>query len=369
MHRLVGKSQPTRTALSVARRALSSSTDTRRAGTIRPLQHLSQRTGSSSFWNTNRRQRISTPFQNCVLSTGTTSGGGGEEEEGEPDLSKLSHRDMEQLALKYARQANPAQAQWVLNRLVQVSQEARSSIGGGGSSTQPSEEELVIIRSSVVDAWFEYQKKQIDMLEECVRQGDSLSVLRDRLEEICQAAESASELIEPQLQVQSNAKNTGSKVSSHHVLAILKSWANACEATRVAGLTSKSGDWSGIPQRALHILSSYLTVTGNNPSTELVNQVLKAWAYSGEHLRGTMAEQVFQKFLQGTKDEPGLPPPNGETFRYMIRAWGWSKEKRSAFTATGHFMRMMRLLEIGHLDMEPKLVDYKILFQAWTTAE
>jgi hypothetical protein len=347
MHRLVANSR--HAALSCARRAASSSSS---LGTIRPL-HLSRSTRPS--WNASR-QRIPTQFQNCYFSTDNTSRGG--EEEGEPDLSGLTHGELEQLALKYARQANPTQAQWVLSRLVEASSD------GGDNSLSPSQEELAIIRSSVVDAWFEYQKKQMDSLEECVRRGDSLSVLRDRLEEICHAAESASELIEPVLK--SNAKH----VSSFHVLAILKAWANACEATRVAGLTTKSGDWSGIPQRAQHILITYLAVTGNSSSAELVNEVLKAWAYSGEHLRGTMAEQVFQQYFHGTKEETaGLPSPNGETFRHMMRAWSWSKEKRCAFTATGHFMRMMRLLENGQLDMEPTLDDCLILFQAWTTAE
>ncbi len=211
---------------------------------------------------------------------------------------------------------------------------------------------VAILWTSIVDAWLEYQKKQLVILEEAVRHGDSTVVLRDRLEEICYAAESASELVEKELH--------DKKVSSHHVLMILKAWATACQATRMAGLTtSKAGDWSGIPQRAQHILTQYQLITGQKPTTESINQVLKAWAYSGEHLRGTMAEQFFAK----QKDT------NGETLRIMIRAWSWSNEKRDAFAANGYFLRMMRLLELGETEMEPTLEDYRILFQAWATAE
>lgn len=367
MHRLARSSRPS-AVLNLARGAVVSSI--RVVRTInRPLHLVVSRRTGPAYWNSGIiicQTRIWTQFQNgYAFSTDTSSSGADEgNNEVSPDLSKLSHRDLEQLALKYARQTNPTRAQWVLDRLVEARQEA-SGRGGGDDSSLPSQEELAIVRTSVVDAWFEYQKKKIDLLEECVRQGDSLSILRQRMEEICHAAESASELIEPELN-QANVKHV---ISSHHVLAILKAWANACEASRVAGLTAKSGDWSGIPQRAQYILSTYLTATGNKPSAELVNQVLKAWAYSGEHLRGTMAEQAFQQYFQGIKQETNLPSANGETFRFMIQAWGWSKEKRCAFTATGHFMRMMRLLEIGQLDMEPTLEDYRILFQTWTTAE
>jgi hypothetical protein len=189
-------------------------------------------------------------------------------------------------------------------------------------------------------------------------------VVRDRLEEICYAAESASELIEAELQRGIDAASSTRAVSQHHILAILRAWANACEAIRIAGPSSKSfaRDWSGIPQRSQHVFDTYQERKGTTgtPSIESVNQVLKAWAYSSEHLRGTMAEQFFQR--HGTS-------PNGESFQLMIRVWSWSKERRCAFTATGHLMRMLRLLETGRPDMEPTLEDYSIVFQAWTTAE
>jgi hypothetical protein len=258
------------------------------------------------------------------------------------ELSGLSRRELEQLALKHARQAQPEKAQIVLHHLQQ---------------TQASEEEIAIIWSSVVDAWLEYQKQQLKLLQDSIRHRDGMSVLRERVGTIGRAALAASELVEGGL------RSGDKKVSPHHILAILRTWANTSEAVRLAGLTTtKSGGWSGIPQRAQHILDSYYTTIP--PSTEAVNQVLKAWANSGEYLRGTMAEQVFQKHLQGTKASP-----DGESYRNMIRAWSWSKESRGAFTATGHYMRMLRLLENGQIEMEPTLEDYRILFQSWTSAE
>jgi hypothetical protein len=266
----------------------------------------------------------------------------------EDDFPGLSPRELEQLALKYSRQALPEKAQNILHHLQQ--------------QTQASEEEIAIIWSSVVDAWLEYQKQQLKLLQQDTKmtQNDGiLADLRDRIGKICHAALAASELLEAARRSGGDKKN----ISSHHILAVLRTWANASEAVRLATLTNKSGGWSGIPQRAQHILDTYYETT--SPPTEAVNQVLKAWAYSGEYLRGTMTEQVFQKHFQ-----PGMKAsPDGESFRSMIRAWSWSKESRGAFTATGHCMRMLRLLENGQIDMEPTLEDYRILFQAWTTAE
>ncbi len=266
----------------------------------------------------------------------------------EDDFSGLSHRELEQLALKHARQAQPDKAQKILYHLQQ--------------HTQASEEEVGIIWSSVVDAWLEYQKQQLKLLQQDFKmtpKDGTLAHLRDRMGKICQSALAVSELLETARRSGGDKKN----ISSHHILAILRTWANASEAVRLAGLTNKSGGWSGIPQRAQHILDTYYETAP--PPTEAINQVLKAWAYSGEYLRGTMTEQVFQKHFQ-----PGMKAsPDGESFRNMIRAWSWSKESRGAFTATGHYMRMLRLLENGQMDMEPTLEDYRILFQAWTSAE
>ena len=122
-------------------------------------------------------------------------------------------------------------------------------------------------------------------------------------------------------------------------------------------------DVVGIPQRTQLILNQMgegpENTSGDTISVEAYNEVIKAWAYSSEYLRGPMAEQVFQK----------IQFPTGESLRLIMRAHAWSKEHRSAFQATGHFMRMMRLLEAGRDDMEPSSIDdYHLLCDAWTTA-
>lgn len=260
------------------------------------------------------------------------------------DLSKLSHRELQQLALKYARQADPRKAQLVLASLQQI---------------KASDEEVAIIWSSVIDAWLEYQKEQMQLLIKLVQQEeDNSATLLSHVENIHSAAKAASEMVEGALQVDSNQK----KVSSHHVVAVLRTWAIALEAIRLSGFSTKNGPWSGIPQRSQHLLDNFFK--DKVPPTEAVNQVLKAWACSSEYMRGTMAELCFQKHLQGS-----TVTPDGESYRAIIRAWSWSKESRAAFTATGHLMRMMRLLDIGRVDLEPSLEDYHILFQAWTSAE
>jgi len=124
---------------------------------------------------------------------------------------------------------------------------------------------------------------------------------------------------------------------------VLTAWANI------------SSQHRGIPQRAQHLLLSH----PSQPSTNASNQLLKAWACSHEHLRGTMAEQVFAS----------MNSQDGATYHWIIRAWAWSGEKRSAFTATGHFMRQMRGLEKGQRDMEPTVEDYQIVLETWTRAE
>jgi hypothetical protein len=102
------------------------------------------------------------------------------------------------------------------------------------------------------------------------------------------------------------------------------------------------------------------------PTVESFNQVLEAWAYSDEHLRGAMAEQLFQKLRHGN---PAAVHFNGRSYRLIIAAWSWSRERRHAFNATGHLMKMLRKLEKGDESMEPTMDDYHMILKAWTNAE
>jgi hypothetical protein len=243
-------------------------------------------------------------------------------------LSDMSPEQLQALAMKYARQDSPLKAQEVLQRLKQ----------------QNSTQDLSTISTSVMDAWIKYQNQCLVDLKESVQKKDAVKEQLDRLKEVCHAAESAGQILD-----------TMAKPSSHHVVAVLKTWADAVQAGNEAGYP-KASLTRGIPQRMQHLVQGK---ESSSPTTEAYNQILKAWSLSGEHLRGTMAEQIFQK----------IEEPNGESFRWILRAWCWSQERRCAFTATGHYMRMMRLLEISHSDMEPTMDDYHVLFRAWTKAE
>lgn len=222
------------------------------------------------------------------------------------------------------------------------------------------EGDLTTLETSIIDAWLKYQTRlrhEIQQQRKVVEPPlqnvhDDVNVAVDkreyqrqqdrRLREVYGAAESVSRV------VQAMASPT-----SHHFVAMFRSWANTCESAHIAGRT-KLDIVIGIPQRAQHMLR-----VQDEPSVESYNQVIKAWAYSSEYLRGTMAEQLFQQINR----------PNGESFRMIIRAHAWSNEGRSAFHATGHFMRLMRVLELDRHDVEPPSMDeYHILCEAWTRA-
>lgn len=211
--------------------------------------------------------------------------------------------------------------------------------------TMDSKEVTPEIQTAVMDSWFGYQSKCQQQQNESLSSGGSESNLSEahrHVYEMGKAAEHASQILESM-----------HSPSRHHIVAVLKALANVAEASRIANVT-KGEFVRGVPQRAQHFFQTH-----DNLPIEASNQLLRAWAYSKEYLRGTMAEQVFQN----------IEHPNGESYKNIIRAWCWSKESRCAFTATGYFMRMMRLLETGKSDMEPSLDDYHVLFHAWTTAQ
>ena len=168
----------------------------------------------------------------------------------------------------------------------------------------------------------------------------------------------------------------------------------------------------GIPQRMQLILREYeadsngnsttttstsLLTSDENSSTRNVNItwlniIIKSWAYSNEHLRGTMAENVFKSISYNSSDNRSNSniQPNGITYRNIIHAWclstksSGSGERRCAFIATGHYMQWLRYLSkrkerydlfgndthtlILEEEQQPTMEDYHILFNAWTTA-
>ena len=206
-----------------------------------------------------------------------------------------------------------------------------------------------------------------------------LNMQDDYLEELYTVAHSATTILE---------KMKGSP-SNHHFLSVLETWADLCEVSHFANEkqnTYRGNEFCrGAPQRAQRLMLEFLhdpekrrlsLATKNNNNPQAYNHVIRAWAYSGEYLRGTMAEQLFQNMSlnnssinkkTATEGYP-LPSPNAETYRLILRANSWSKEKLGASIATGHFNKMMRLLESGQVDMEPTLEDYHTLLAAWTRA-
>jgi hypothetical protein len=265
----------------------------------------------------------------------------------------LSFDGLKQEVIRLVRQdPSPHQAQVVLDQLHQQKVTLEDGTKGGDLSS---------IETSVIDSWLKYQTRLMNEIEQSkivqrplengVENDDTSAALgrkeyqreqEIRLREVYGAAECVNRIVDAM----------GSP-TSHHYVAMLRSWANTCESAYVSGRT-KLDIIIGIPQRAQLLLRLQ-----DAPTVESYNQVIKAWAYSSEYLRGTMAEQLFNQ----------IKSPNGESFHMIIRAHAWSNESRAAFHATGHFMRMMRLLEVGRHDMEPpSMEEYHILCEAWTRA-
>lgn len=262
----------------------------------------------------------------------------------------LSFDELKKTAIRMVRHgSSPHEAQAALEEL----NRRNSTLEDGGKG-----EDLSSLQTSVIDAWLKYQTKAMQDIQQkmivvpldsangnsraAADYKENMRLQEGLLREVHHAATSVTSILETMV-----------KPTLHHFVAILRAWANTCEAAHASGRT-KLDIIVGIPQRAQHMLTLQEV-----PTVESYNQVIKAWAYSTEYLRGTMAEQLFKR----------IEYPNGESFHLIMRAHAWSKESRSAFQATGHFMRMMRLLEIGREDMEPSSMDeYHVLCEAWTRA-
>ena len=164
------------------------------------------------------------------------------------------------------------------------------------------------------------------------------------------------------------------QVMLHKCNSVLTAWARASQVIPTR---------QGIPQRATFLLQRMeasargSASAGVQPTTESYNRVLEAWAWSREHLRATMAEQIFQTMTKQSRkgnnnkrnNNKAVAKPNGESYRWIIHAWCHSQQRKSAFTATGHLMKFLRRLEKGHEDIEPTLDTYHMIMEAWTTAE
>ena len=256
------------------------------------------------------------------------------------DYSNLSINELKQLAIQslrqYQRQPSNQQQQHelVLQHILE--------------RTKQSESDFSAIQTSLIDAWTTHQSSIIrDMKEAQSHETTTSNQQREQLQQVLSSTHSMTNILESM-----------ESPTPHHYVAILKAWANTCKIAKLIN-ASKRPEIVGIPQRTQLILNQMATDNDNHISVEAYNEVIKAWAYSSEYLRGAMAEQVFRK----------IQFPTGKSLRLIMRAHAWSNEDRSAFQATGHFMRMMRLLEAGREDMEPSSIDdYHLLCNAWTQA-
>jgi len=277
----------------------------------------------------------------------------------EEDLNSFSIAEIKhkQLTIKSLRQwdeeSSLPRAQPILDHLLERMEQLSAE----------DKEDLLHIQTSIIDYWIEYQCSFMnDIQESIIKEGPSLSLgQNDENSTVSEQEKTPQRLqykylreIHSAAASMTNVLESMDDPTSHHFVAILKAWANTCQIAYNIGKT-KTAYVVGVPQRAQLILNTM----GPDATVEAYNEVIKAWAYSSEYLRGTMAEQVFQK----------IQFPTGESFQMIMRAHAWSMESRSAFHATGQFMRMMRLLEAGRVDMEPPSIDeYHILCRAWTEA-
>ena len=165
---------------------------------------------------------------------------------------------------------------------------------------------------------------------------------------------------------------------------VLTAWALTVQAGRRGNVTRSY--IRAIPQRAQFLLSRMeLTVEDEAydgmlvpPSLLSYNSVLQTWAVSCEHLRAASAQHIFDKLMSKISGTAYWNiQPDGESYRYIIWAWALSRERRAAFIATGHLIKMLRRLELGFDDdamyegvaIEPSIDDYNIVAHAWIRSE
>ena len=118
---------------------------------------------------------------------------------------------------------------------------------------------------------------------------------------------------------------------------------------------SKNRKTRGLPQRAQYLLTRLEDIVDTPPSIDAYNLVLEAWAYSQEHLRGSMAYQFWDQRIR--------VPMNAQTYAHLIHAWTSSGEKRAAWAAK-HL-----LIQQALVGFELPLEYYHKVFECWTNSK
>jgi uncharacterized protein YfbU (UPF0304 family) len=196
--------------------------------------------------------------------------------------------------------------------------------------------------TSVLDAWVRHQK-QVD-------EGPN------QVNEMFQAADAAHKILERLQRKSSHDSKSAFMPTQHHYDAVLHAWLNVTRAMLQAETPLR-----GIPQRAQRILEQMDEQNDVQPSLDHYNAAIEIWGNSSEHLRASMAEKVFDKLPDGIK-------PTNETYLILIRAWCRSKQDRAAFSATGHLMKMHRMMGKDDEQVEITMDDYHTILEAWTRA-
>lgn len=191
---------------------------------------------------------------------------------------------------------------------------------------------------SVLDAWFRQQKH--------VDEGPN------QVNEMFQAADALERLHRKYC----HDSNSQFMPTQHHYDAVLHAWLNVTRAMLRAETPLK-----GIPQRAQRILEQMKQQNDVQPSIDHYNTVIEIWGNSPEHLRASMAEKVFDELPDDIK-------PTNETYLILIRAWCRSKQDRAAFSATGHLIKMHRMMGKDDEGVKITMDDYHTVLEAWTRA-
>ena len=183
-----------------------------------------------------------------------------------------------------------------------------------------------------------------------------------QVNEMFHAADRAQCILERLQRRLESDKDSVLRPTQHHYDLVLNAWLNV---TRT--MLELDTPLRGIPQRSQRILELMRQQASTDPTIQPTihhyNAVLETWGNSPEHLRATMAENLFQQVRQQTSVKP-----DNETYLIMIRAWCRSKQDRAAFNATGHLMKMHRLMFQGVEGVELTMKDYKTILEAWTGA-
>lgn len=187
----------------------------------------------------------------------------------------------------------------------------------------------------------------MDVFDAWIRRQQEVENVHERFE----AADRAHALLEKIQHMSPDHRNTTPDYG-----AVIYAWLNVSRT-----MLQTETPLRGIPQRAQQALEQMQSSAKLLPTIGVYNAVIETWGNSAEHLRASMAENVFEKLINVKVS------PTNETYLTLIRAWCRSKQDRAAFNATGHLMKLHRIMEQDD-KIKPTVEDYHTILEAWTRA-